>query len=198
MAPWAGKRLICAGDYQEPNDLPRCLRNNKDESESDGSEVESADLKLNFYFNQKYRKIKPSRNLPQPVLQALTLSGCSIDFPEHMSWVLCNLTTQGYVRAEALPCHPSYPCGPDLPIIGFGEVLLSHICWSSDPSTAMRGNPIHRGRWAGHRFKITTIDEVAGKEGWKDVSDRVVNKIETVWTDEFGKAWKEKLMYRGV
>jgi len=93
--------------------------------------------------------------------------------------ILRNLTEHSYVRGKALK-----PLGLD-----FGEVVITHICWSSDPSCSMPndGDGITRGIWAGHRFDIVTPDMVDMKDGasakieWRDVSEEVVEKLRKVF-----------------
>jgi hypothetical protein len=70
------------------------------------------------------------------------------------------------------------------PLLGFGEVVLSRICWSSDPTIINMpyNGKIHRGVWAGHCFGITTRarHEQDVKEEWKDVSEEVAKEIASI------------------
>ncbi|KAA8899216.1 hypothetical protein FN846DRAFT_990621 [Sphaerosporella brunnea] len=65
-------------------------------------------------------------------------------YPNSVEWILRNLTTKEYVRRSAVgPVVNgpfSYGGGG-----GLGHVLVSRICWSSDSSTAMSWDGIHRG-----------------------------------------------------
>lgn len=117
-------------------------------------------------------------------------------YPEDRPWVLRNLTTLEYVRAEAVAIEPRHIHGPQIRRLGFGEVILSRICWSSADSVSMqsRNNNIHRGVWAGHRFDITTLERhektmLRGAE-WRDVSDEVAQEIAEIWKSEFGSNWR--------
>ena len=71
-------------------------------------------------------------------------------YPRTHAWILRNLATQEFVRADAIALKPEYIDGPHISRIGFGEVVLSRIAWSTSDSIAMRYNYqpgvcIHRG-----------------------------------------------------
>ena len=117
-------------------------------------------------------------------------------YPEDQPWILRNLTTQEYVRSEAIALKPEYIHGPNIDFLGFGEVILSRVCWSTDPWVAMsyKGG-IHRGVWAGHRFDITTLarheQDTEKEKGWEDVSERVAEEIARIWESEYGRNWRQ-------
>ncbi len=122
-------------------------------------------------------------------------------YPEDQPWILRNLTTQEYVRSEAIAIKPEYIHGPHIDVLGFGEVVLSRICWSTDETCNMMTN-ISRGLWAGHRFDITTFDKhrqsCSGQAEWKDISEEVANEIERIWHDQFGDDWRDIMIkWRG-
>jgi len=55
------------------------------------------------------------------------------------------------------------------------------ICWTSQPSYALKDLGIHRGTWAGHLFDIVTQENheaEVGLTGWRDVSAEVVKEVE--------------------
>ena len=97
--------------------------------------------------------------------------------------ILRNLTKHVYASGDALQALADerlHGCDPE----DFGEVVMTLICWSSDPSCSMPSeNNITRGIWAGHRFDITTPDTVAMGDGvgvgvkLTDVSDKVVKRL---------------------
>lgn len=69
--------------------------------------------------------------------------------------------------------------------VTLGHVVLSRICWSSDPGVAMPyEGGIHQGVWAGDRFRITTLDRLptplCGGE-WKDMSEDVCKELTEIW-----------------
>jgi hypothetical protein len=109
-------------------------------------------------------------------------------------WVLRNLTTKEFVRRSVV-AHGSngpFTCGG----VGLGEVLLSRICWSSDPSAAMSCEGIHRGIWAGHKFDITLMEAFEGEVGWKDVSESMHDEITGIWQREYGDDWEKAWCFR--
>jgi hypothetical protein len=102
-------------------------------------------------------------------------------FPEDQQWILRNLTTRQFVRSEAIALKPEFIHGPNINVLGFGEIVTSCICWSTSSSINMSDTTnISRGVWAGHCFDITTLarheDEIHETE-WSDVSDEVVREI---------------------
>lgn len=113
--------------------------------------------------------------------------------------VLCNFVTREYVRENALTVARGRVVR-----VTWGHVLLSKICWSSDPYTGMMsGRALHRGAWAGGRFCITTLDSLPeievemgfaawgeGGRGWRDVSAEV-NELLTDLFDEQGYVRKK-------
>ncbi len=117
-------------------------------------------------------------------------------YPEDQPWILRNLTTQEYVRSEAIAIKPEYIHGPHIDGLGFGEAVLSRICWSTSESCSMTTN-LNRGVWAGHRFDITTFDKhrqsCSGQAEWKDISEEVANEIEKIWYDQFGDDWRDEI-----
>ncbi len=118
-------------------------------------------------------------------------------FPQDEQWILRNLTTKEYIRGEAVALKPEYIHGPDIDILGFGDIIMSRICWSTSPSASMNyEGGITRGTWAGHCFDITTFarhsDETKGVS-WKDVSEEVMREIACIWESEYGSDWREKI-----
>ncbi|KAF4511959.1 hypothetical protein G6O67_001154 [Ophiocordyceps sinensis] len=147
-------------------------------------------------------------NLPASERRRLTSIGLPPEgnddrkfFPTDQPWILRNLTTKQFVRAEAIALKPKFIDGPNIKVLGFGEVVLSRICWSScnpwvpwgieDPTN------ICRGIWAGHCFDITTLakhqDETSNGRGWTDASDEVAKEIATIWERNIGTNWREVL-----
>ncbi|KAL7894799.1 hypothetical protein HDV64DRAFT_258513 [Trichoderma sp. TUCIM 5745] len=118
-------------------------------------------------------------------------------FPRDQPWILRNLTTKEYVRSEAIALRPEYIRGPDIDVLGFGEVVLSRICWSTSDSVSMADTSnISRGVWAGHRFDITTVarhrDETKEAD-WRDVSQEVASEIAGIWESNYGPDWRETI-----
>jgi hypothetical protein len=119
--------------------------------------------------------------------------------PRDQPWILRNLTTKQFVRPEAIALKPEYIRGPNIRVLGFGEVVLSRICWSTSPSVGITDTTnISRGVWAGHCFDITTLarhqDDANGEE-WTDVSDEVAREIANIWETEYGADLRGELSY---
>ena len=116
-------------------------------------------------------------------------------YPKDQLWILRNLTTREYVRSEAIALKPEYIHGPHIDFLGFGEVILSRVSWSTDPSVATPyEGGLHRGVWAGHYFDITTMarhEQDTKEEGWKDVSEEVAEEIAKIWEGEYGSDWRQ-------
>ncbi|KAI1771195.1 hypothetical protein F4818DRAFT_430425 [Hypoxylon cercidicola] len=121
-------------------------------------------------------------------------------FPQDQPWILRNLTTKEFVRSEAIAIKPKYVRGPNILVVGFGEVVMSRTCWSSSPSGVLinntSGSP--KGVWAGHRFDITTLARHEGEVDsavWSDVSDEVAREIAEIWSHEFGADIRKEIVY---
>ncbi|KFZ19880.1 hypothetical protein V502_03441 [Pseudogymnoascus sp. VKM F-4520 (FW-2644)] len=114
--------------------------------------------------------------------------------PRDQAWILRNLTTKEFVTAVGIALDAKYIDGPFIGCIGFGEVVMSRICWSSDPSISMPyTGEIWRGVWAGHRFDITTVsrhEEGTKNEKWTDVSKEVAAEVAAIWESEYGADWR--------
>ncbi|KAH8744294.1 hypothetical protein F5883DRAFT_23627 [Diaporthe sp. PMI_573] len=120
-------------------------------------------------------------------------------YPKDQLWILRNLTTKEFVRPEPIAIDPAYIRGPHIRLLGFGEVVLSRICWSTSPPVDM--NPrtiISRGIWAGHRFDITTLakhESETDSAEWSDVSSEVAKEIADIWAGEYGADLRLDLCY---
>ncbi|MCJ1478847.1 hypothetical protein MMC13_007531 [Lambiella insularis] len=118
-------------------------------------------------------------------------------YAQDKAWILRNLTTHEYVRSEAIALSPKYIHGPHIEHLGFGGVVLSRICFSSDSSGSRRPG-MTRGVWTGHRFDITTFERheqsVQGDAVWKDISEKVGKETLELWKNEYhGHCWPEIL-----
>jgi len=234
---WAGKGIICVGDYLEPADYPPDLLTkiekeelqkgfdnselrDDDTSDEDSTDFVSSPTNLYHLAAARYQQVREwPDSLARELLAEATLLGewhrlptsrrtlirddltryqMSDLYPEDQPWILRNLTTHEYVRSEAIAIKPEYIHGPNIDVLGFGEVVWSRICWSTatDRSTEYTDN-IHRGSWAGHRFDITTLDRhrqaTLDRTEWKDVSEEVANEVEKIWCEGFGSDWRDKI-----
>ncbi|KAL7271154.1 hypothetical protein RUND412_006104, partial [Rhizina undulata] len=138
---WAGTSIARIGDYA--NDYPTGLLTEADEEELQegyryqevqvGNRLPSMAFRIEPVFDE-YLKL-PSTVGNQ--YRALTDPEFSMFYPGNRHWILRNLTTREYVRSESIALKPEYIHGPKIDFLGFGQVVLSRICWSSDPSVSM-------------------------------------------------------------
>ncbi|KAF3764035.1 hypothetical protein M406DRAFT_260898 [Cryphonectria parasitica EP155] len=121
--------------------------------------------------------------------------------PQDEHWILRNLTTREFIRGDAVALKPEYIHGPNMDVLGFGEIIMSHICWSTSSSANMsyKGG-ITRGAWAGHCFDITTLGRhnsetqgTQGEESWRDVSEEAMREVAGIWESEYGSGWREEI-----
>lgn len=82
------------------------------------------------------------------------------------------------------------------------NILLAHICWSTNPSTGLRyeKEDLHRGPWAGDRFDVCLLstlqeemtkgvakaseDGVDPEKTWVDVTQQVNDHMDEIWACE--------------
>ncbi|TWU73583.1 hypothetical protein ED733_004788 [Metarhizium rileyi] len=101
-------------------------------------------------------------------------------FPEDQPWILRNLTTKEFVRSEAVALKPQYIHGPNIDVLGFGDVLLHRILWSRPSGSSP---DMYRGVWAGHRFDIVALaqhEDCTNKREWRDASHEIAQEIATI------------------
>jgi hypothetical protein len=217
LGPWAGKKIVCVGQDTEANDYPpglftkdqeEMLRQTKDDDGNpmtlshysmeeyvDWVKLPSAYSVVRHIFNSKEFDRMAHSDRCQ-VYQFNNLDGSQF-YPSDQPWILRNLSTKEFVRSEAVALKPEYINGPNIQFLGFGEVLLTRICWSTSSSISMvYDGDIHRGTWAGHTFDITTLArhrQDSKADDWKDVSEEVVEEITRIWESELGSEWREKV-----
>ena len=182
LTSWAGDRIICAGDYSSPGDLPDDMF-----TEEEITEHKLDDDVLYGIASEWFK-------CPSQEPESLPLTNKS----SGKKRVLRNLTMNQYVREEAIQCSAALEntAGRDdgAEPVGFGQVVLSRICWSTDNyalRNSYRGN-IHKGPWAGNRFDIATLEtvEFEGSQ-WVDVSDEVSAEMNGIWQCQHGQRWVE-------
>ncbi|OBZ67019.1 hypothetical protein A0H81_12802 [Grifola frondosa] len=168
---WAGDRVVCIGDEARSDYLPMLTL----------SEMQELNTKEeNNFYNYVYDeftearlpvKWKPYTVIPRLSSHEQMMLRRILEDPQDSQWVLCNLTTRQYVTSNALEDLCGVPGKPGPQIftsLGFGHVLLSRICWSSDPETDVRHwRDLGFGDWAGDRFEITTMQEMRSYKGRK-------------------------------
>jgi hypothetical protein len=178
IAPWAGKRIICIGDYAR--DYPESFLTQQERDEI--SEENMYHYVCDFFekpviyaqmwaynYKRTYNYVKNS-NLDANILEKLTHNIKPI-YAKNSEYILRNLSTKEYVCANKIP-KPA--------MFGLGHILIIQTCWSSDPSISMNYNDdITRGPWAGNRFDITTIENI--DINWKDVSRETITKTKNIF-----------------
>ncbi|KAI0719356.1 hypothetical protein C8T65DRAFT_53682 [Cerioporus squamosus] len=222
-APWAGCRIICAGESATFRDLPatllkvgerafidakfkdKNLNDDDDEARYGGLSCFEWDESMLHRGAFSYRhdwlqKFKSSSDREMFKIVA------SVTFPpKRTDWVLCNMMKKEYVRASALAELARKPndAQPFLPRcrLDLGHALLTRICWSNEalPNTPPKMN-MHRGPWVGDWFCITTLDRLGGPwqpveepQWWTDVSKQVVKDLVQVSRVMYGKNWLKEV-----
>ena len=195
-APWAGERIILLGDYAA--DLPEGLLNESEQlelSHHKGGDIDSNEEyepSLYFFANDYYREaqrkkifetVLPRLNGAEKTLfnQLYPNDSTTRENLTDQVWILRNLSKHEYVRADAIaslsPEHTSK--GPFLEPVGFGQVIMTQVQWTSDGSGTIA--PL-KGRWAGDCFDITTLNESVlacrDENAWEDVSSRVLKVVD--------------------
>lgn len=87
--------------------------------------------------------------------------------PEDRMRVLRNLTTKEYVVDEVV-AKSDYA-------FSLGQVIVVSSLWTDDYTGTE--NLDVKGKWAGHRFDIASIRDVAG-EDWEDVTSNAIKLLE--------------------
>lgn len=106
--------------------------------------------------------------------------------PKPHEQVLCNISKGQYVRADALPKRDNSRYGRSAYTNDFkmdlSQALLSQIMWSSSPRETsivyrIESDPVWRGKWAGDRVEVTTLDRLRPGIKWRDVSKKTVDRL---------------------
>lgn len=181
-APWAGDRLIYIG--AEVSSYPYGIATDEEQHEWERHGAKAmyrladASLAEQMRFEGDERAAERPRTLMRRVQQRLTDSDRGLlkrllkrrelsSKDPSSSPVLRNLTTKQYIRDEAIANSDH--------AFSLGEVIVTFALWfDSDSPTRLS----HKGEWAGHRFDIATLADVA--EGWTDVSATAVNNLEKI------------------
>lgn len=181
---WAGTPVICVGDESDRDgkypdgllsseDLDELAKGVEMEELEEGLAESYAEIPVNLYdlANARYTSItEVTTGFPHGLfVLALDLRhkwGSPADitrvvnpepssfYPCSEEWVLRNLTTHEFVRPSAIALDQRYIRGPFIKILGYGEVILSKICWSTNDFTSVAGDPLNQGPWAGHALDI--------------------------------------------
>jgi hypothetical protein len=167
---WAGTRLICIGDYLNPDDLPATIQ--QDNLDLVGAESDVPSKPLNYdVVQEKFEQWSYEDE------EAATLAAMEESI-NRKNRVLRNLTTSQYVLEDKLQYG-----------ITLGHIVLMRICWSSDSSTGIPGGEyLAKGDWAGHEFDIVDASMLANMNGeWEDVTEDTRDEVQVLWSGDFGR-----------
>ncbi|KAI1413719.1 hypothetical protein F5Y13DRAFT_189154 [Hypoxylon sp. FL1857] len=118
-------------------------------------------------------------------------------FPEDQPWILRNLTTKEFVRAESIALKPEFIRGPNIEGLGFGDIVAMRIFWTSSKPRKMGDvENIHKGVWAGHRLDVTTLrrheeETEEEREAWSDIGEEVAKEAASIWEEMCGPDWRK-------
>ena len=170
---WAGSRLICIGDYLNPDDLPATIQQDNLHLVCAESDVTSKPLRYDV-VQEKFE------NWSYEEEDSVALAAME-DSVSRKSRVLRNLTTRQYVLED------KFQCG-----ITLGHIVLMRICWSSDSSTGIPGGGyLAKGDWACHEFDIVDAGMLEMMNGeWEDVTEDTHDEVQDLWSGDFGQDWE--------
>jgi hypothetical protein len=220
LGRWTGENIVAVGWFHqdETGDNPPGLFTKKQEEKfarnrrrevlpwnlnhfiddyNDNEEIDVDDILPDILTKPLLESKDVHQMLPADMLQVYrtVLPRTANFYRNDERWILRNLTTKEFVRADAIALKPEFINGPEIEHLGFGEVVLSRICWSHIADNKFPQDPnIHRGSWAGHKFDITTVarhQSESREHEWTDVSDEVFEHISRIWKKKFGDDWKD-------
>lgn len=230
IAPWSGSRLICIGEYVGVNDLPPSIAHDQTLLERIKSpwtdwnanpslwdlceqfaNISRCHLDSSLWQRLRHPRVSrlrrpfdgPSCAKHELLAWARSSSQIQLRFdPETDDLVLRNLSKMLYIRQAGIAPTPLI------------NALITRICWSSDPSVAMRyeKEDLPRGPWAGDAFDVRLLSthEAEVKKGkanlttaregeertWTDVTKEVADHLAVIWECEFGEKWREEMQSR--
>ncbi|KAJ7776763.1 hypothetical protein DFH07DRAFT_876915 [Mycena maculata] len=210
---WVGDRIICVGDYLRNEDIPDSLLTPEEKVEFTSPDPDDdGDFTLYSYpfdvvgwggfsidillksakIVKRYRSFYSYLITDGQILSSLCNEYYTLPALTQLS-VLRNLSRHQYVRESALIAwrEGAQAKVKETKNVGFGEIVLSRICLSTDPSASMSyDGDIHRGVWAGDRFDLVSsetewLEGLGEDSGWTDVSDKVLEEVEEIWKSEY-------------
>lgn len=213
LAPWAGEQIICVSDQCKPCDFPPGLVGPTEQAElrnlyewngldtfpiqqpykkQGGSPLSQNLIKCFREYEAKHRLSELDRT---EILMGLRPEILEF-YPRDRQWILRNLSTKEYVRGDVIALREEFTHGPQIDVLGFAEVLISRISWSSELVRIGANENLARGKWAGHRFDITPMslhEQSTPNECWKDVSGEVFREMDVILGGEIGDDWRDRL-----
>ncbi|KAJ7650964.1 hypothetical protein FB45DRAFT_889214 [Roridomyces roridus] len=189
---WVGDRIVCIGHHCPNKELPKGLLTLEEQQE-----FAPYGSLYKYPFRDLDGEERMNRHILRPIFESrLSEADCRLvrhvvdwDFkvPEiEPTSILRNLSRRQYFCGATLANWKHRTNDMNMKKrVGFNEVVLSRICFSSDPATGMAySGDIHRGVWAGDRFDFVDCDWLGSleeDERWTDVSDEVLKEIEAIW-----------------
>ena len=195
-APWAGSRIVCAGD--RGNDLPKGVLSEQEEEEyyrlyleAMGQEPERFNLHQIFNWlhgqgsrevtREDHQRLMRLSSEERRLFRTITEKKKERYQWEH-GWVLVNQTKKEYVTSKA--ASKILPSMEATDARCFGQLIVFQICWSSyHTATSLFDWDAHRGVWAGNRFVIVTTDvfeAMPSAQGWKDVTAEAAKRLREI------------------
>jgi len=212
---WSSQRLMYVGQYLDGNDLPPGMLQEHEKRQLGGNTRQGnfadpdyctsrlyavayasrcARFSKSLWPDQFDRLYYGSKRISSEELSELNkmiTPDYSWDGNPETEWVLCNWTTAELVRTSAIAKLTGSTCnGPFInKNLGLGHALLTQIGWDISWNLAYHGLT-HRGRWAGHRFTITTVDRLQEHSGCRgkemvDISNEVVDDVVNIWRCDY-------------
>lgn len=213
LAPWAGEPIICIDDRCDPSNYPSGLLTPEQATEvrelNQVFDLNSFSIKNSYKrvgglsLSQKLQEafLEYESHYPMPELDRVEITmGLKREilefYPRDQTWILRNLTTKEFVRGEAIALRKEFIHGPQIDVLGFAEILISRISWSDEVEKIGRCDNVARGKWAGHRFDITSLSQIGCEkkfDSWKDVSNEILRELDLMISEETGDDWRDQL-----
>lgn len=231
LGAWARESVICIGSQAGDGDYPPVIGQDETLNDFIDPDAKKEDhVSLYEYANVFCQRVPVSGfypvlrdgillskafddefyRLPAPVIKDLIplLYPIRQDYyPDDQVWVLRNLSTREYVLSSGFYLGSCRAPGCGIRRVNFGDIILSRICWSSKQPVEFEdgnGKPTHRGRWAGCRIDITTLEKheqeyaceravkiinegiAAEQQPWIDITVEAKEVLVGVWGQQYG------------
>ncbi|KAJ5469369.1 hypothetical protein N7539_008987 [Penicillium diatomitis] len=209
LAPWAGEPIVCVSEKTDPRDLPPNVLNAVP-TPTPNEQISHPPTPWSNYaknsgpaLSQRLQEWFLDYEAHHPMGSAHRteiLTGLKPEilafYPQDQEWILRNLSTCEYVRGEVIALKQEFIHGPQMEILGFSEILIARICWSSEPEKLGVYKNVNRGKWAGHRFDIAPLawlEDDCGGEVWNDVSNEILREIDLLIGGQLGDDWRDQM-----
>lgn len=183
---WAGEQIVCVGDYAKTSPQELYLQGEQRRLYNRtvcGEQTQTGSYPLRLLLCGLKQCCKDKVDA---FLTAYT-EAAEEHFPSDQTYIACNLTDKEYMRLEEDIVQRNLDDNTDKANDDAGNAILSHICWTDDPSTSMDYDFDHllHGPWAGHRFKILPISAseklITEDEDWQDVTEELYDVVDDIF-----------------